>query len=103
MGAGGHDDLVGAFLVQVCGAGDFKQLVARQVGQVIQRLDAVFTEGDEVFGIEQPDIGDFVADAQAMRWASFARSVFRIGSIVISLLNNSAGCASVERRVMIFI
>ncbi len=44
MGAGSHDDLVGALQGHASGGGDLQQLVARKVGEVVECLDALLAE-----------------------------------------------------------
>ena len=59
-----HDHLVGRILIHCAGAHDLDQLVARQVGQIVQRLDALFTELHQHLQRHHLDPGNVVRHAQ---------------------------------------
>ncbi len=55
MGARGHDDGVGGIRGHAF-AQDFDQLVAGEIGEVVQGFDALFGQSDDLAGIEAFDL-----------------------------------------------
>ena len=64
MGAGGHDHRVGGFFVHGFLADDFLQLVARQVGQIVERFHALLAQRHQHRRGEKLERRDIVGDAE---------------------------------------
>ncbi len=99
MGARGHDDRVRSVLGQSVLWHEFEQLVARQVGQVVERLDALLAEDDEDRRGQPRELCEVIGDAHLLApLVELAVALGQVGEAAIAQLLGQLLVEALDRR-----